>query len=153
MKLKKLILSSLILCVLCLSAFIPSARGQAFYNMTIVTNSQSVPLLQNYQQQLFPVGEYFGQHSLLVTNINTNTWYYLSYGNLIAGQGVGAGATNIVPAGTIITNLNASLGFTNGGNWIYTIPGQSYSVSITPYATFYPSNAPGPLITNGVSWQ
>lgn len=140
--------------VITLLLLVPSAKSQVFSNPTVITNSQSAVLQLNFQPQVFSASVSIPAHSLMVTNVSTNTWIYLSYGSTVQGQSASTGGSNIVQSVTVSTNLNAANGWTNGSTWIFQIPAQSYTVPMNVWGTYYPSNTSGNgLPTNGVIWN
>ncbi len=117
----------ILLCVLCVFAFIPSASAQIIYGGINQTGLVAAPILTGFAATSNSVSIPVTQHYLMLTNITTNFNYTFQYGSQLVGQT----GTNFVSQFTLTTNLSAANGFTNGGTWIYTIPAQY----LTPYAT------------------
>jgi len=142
-------LVTLLLCVLCVSAFVPSARAGLFGSVTVLTNMTSGPVLQGFQLQPFTVTMQAQSMTMLITNINTNHTYTLSY----FGQQYGMTTTNQFPLATLVTNFNASLGFTNGGNAYVPIPLTYFTLTNILWGTFSNSAWAAGYWTNGVQIQ
>lgn len=126
-----------------------AARGQIWLGSVNLSGTNSAQVLVNGQPQSNSTFMAFQQRTITAGNILTNTAYTLQYGF----QPYGQTTTNPSVFGTVQTNLNASLGFTNGGSWTYIIPAQGYTAQVVPWATLGISNNsfPSGTCTNPVS--
>ena len=151
MKMKNVIRSMIV----ALACWAMAAQSQVFYNMTVISNQLSAPVLLNFAPQTNFANQLMIPHSCLITNVSTNQPMWLGYGAQMAGQS----GTNIVTAAYLYTNYTAGWAYknfgdnTNGFSVVITLPQQALVAPTIPWATF--SNAPltGPFWTNGVVFQ
>lgn len=126
------------------------ADAQIFYSFTQVTGTNYQPVLTSFQVTSNLVTLAMAQHTLIVTNINTNEAITVSY----LAPVLGTSPTNSPALSTFTTNFPASAGWTNGATWIYNVPSGYYTPAVTPYAFMAISNgATGGSCTNGVLFQ
>jgi hypothetical protein len=112
----------LALLVLVLCFFVsPRAEAQIYAGYIPIggPNTNWAPILNHLQAQSNSVFISIPSYTLVLTNITTNTPITLCYGNQLFGT---AGTNSILPMSTLVTNLSAANGYTNGGSFSFTVP-------------------------------
>lgn len=139
------------LATLCLCASVVQSPAQIIYGGIMQTGLVAQPVMTAFAVTSNSVTLPVTQHYLMVTNIQTNFNYVVSYGTLLVGQS----GSNFVQQVTLTTNLSAALGFTNGGTWIYTVPAQYLTPYATPWASILlpPTNGMTPPFTSWATFQ
>ena len=129
----------------CALVLTPKAGAQIVFQMTSISNNIYAPIQSSFVTITNPVSQFLQQHSIMVTNINTNESIWVAYAFQLNGT------TNLYVASPFLTNFPASNGLVNGSTWIYTFPQTTISGSTTPWGMF--SNGPPTgacPFTNGV---
>ena len=150
MKMKNVIRSMIV----ALACWAMAAQSQVFFNMTVISNQLSAPVLLNFAPQTNFANQLMIPHTCLITNISTNEYIWMGYGAQMAGQS----GTNIVTAAYLYTNFTAGWAYTNFGyntNWFSAtiiLPQQALTAPTIPWATFSNGPATG-VFTNGVVFQ
>lgn len=131
--------------------FCRPASAQIWYSFNQLSGTNFAPILQNFTMQTNMAYGNQSQHSLMVTNINTNEAITVAYCYQPSGQA----ATNPMVTTSFTTNFLASAGWTNGATWIYTFPPNAMIMPVTPWGMLCISNGQftSGTCTNGVLFE
>ena len=150
-KLKKS-LNQIVAAIVLIAAVVIPAKAQTFYGLSLVTGTNSAPILLHFLTQSNPAPIVIQPQTLLVTNILTNEQITVSY----ASQMAGLAGTNLLALTTLTTHFNGATGWTVfPTNWLFNVPGGTYYPTVSPWGTIgiVNTNFPSGTQTNGVSLQ
>ena len=124
--------AAVVVMLLLLSLFAPKANAQIYSGYVPIggPNTNWAPVLNHLQTQANYAYVSLPTYTLIITNITTNVNLTICYGNQLLGI---TGTNAIVPMATLITNLSAANGYTNGGTFTYIVPAQGASVGMQPF--------------------